>query len=146
VALVENDIEQRIAVMTNAEARETLHLLLNVIYANDPKRLDDMLKTYSLEQFVDDASGAASAPAPRTIRCVVAASDGPDGPVLVAVDVSCTQEQYDDGDHYDAASAWAQEHRYTGRLVVFDENDGPDWLFAGRPTRGVATVTVEEQP
>lgn len=62
------------------------------------------------------------------VRMVVAAH-GLDGPDLYFCKVDCSQEQYDNGDHYDAAKSAAKDNDYEGSMVAFDENDPPKPLF-----------------
>lgn len=63
------------------------------------------------------------------IKCVVACGYAGDGPGFVPVRIRCTRDQYDNGDHYEAAKAVAREADAEGPFVVFDEHDGPAWLF-----------------
>jgi hypothetical protein len=64
------------------------------------------------------------------INCVVACLNASGTPDFCPVRVKCQQEQYDNGDHYDAAREAASRLSYeTGECIVFDENDGPRWLF-----------------
>ena len=63
------------------------------------------------------------------IRCVVACTNASGSPDFYPVEVTCTKDQYDNGDHYDSAIEAAQEADYEGKMVVFDEKDGPKWLF-----------------
>jgi len=62
------------------------------------------------------------------VRMVVAAH-GNDGPDLYFCKVECSQEQYDDGDHYDSAEFSADANGYGHPMVTFDENDPPKPLF-----------------
>lgn len=65
----------------------------------------------------------------REVRCVVACQ-GCDGPTLYNVTVAgITQEAFDNGEHYDRAKEDAEESDYEEPFVVFDEEDGPEWLF-----------------
>ena len=79
------------------------------------------------------------------IRCAVACH-GKDGPVVHWVLVLCNREQYDNADHYDAAQDHAVEGwDYNGPFVVFDENDGPAWLFANYAGgENMVNITDEE--
>lgn len=60
---------------------------------------------------------------------VVVAAEGFNGPDLYFCKVECTEEQYDNGDHYDVAKSAANENGYEGSMVAFDENDDPKALF-----------------
>lgn len=62
------------------------------------------------------------------IKCVVACQ-GFDGPTFTFVQVKCTKEEYNNGDHYDAAKEWAKSEGYEDPMVVFDHRDGPEWLL-----------------
>ncbi len=66
------------------------------------------------------------------IRCAVACQGG-NGPLFYFCTVKCTQDEYKNGDHYDRAEMAAVDDGWDGPAVVFDENDGPDWLFAQFP-------------
>jgi hypothetical protein len=64
------------------------------------------------------------------INCVIAVTaDRSGSPNFASVTVECSQEQYDSGDHYDAARNWASGEGYDGPFVVYDQNDGPAWLL-----------------
>jgi hypothetical protein len=67
------------------------------------------------------------------IKCVVSCRDANGTPSFFSCVVSCTQAQYDDGDHYSAAALLANENGYEGVGLVYDQNDGPPWLFAHFP-------------
>lgn len=80
---------------------------------------------------------------PEPIKCVVACHGG-DGPTFCYVVVNCTQEQYDDGQHYEVAKDHARDMNFDGPMVVYDEHDGPDWLFASNEWHGMTPVACEE--
>lgn len=63
------------------------------------------------------------------IKCVVAATNAQGSPDFYPVVVEVTQEQYDEGEHYEIAMGLATDQGYEGDMVVFDENDGPAFLF-----------------
>lgn len=63
------------------------------------------------------------------IRCVVAATSTV-GPDFFGCEITCTEAQYDNGEHYECAADLACDAGYDSTCVVFDENDGPPWLFA----------------
>ncbi len=64
------------------------------------------------------------------IRCVVACTNASGGPGFFGCEMNVTTAQYDNGDHYDLAIVRAKDADYEGpHFVVFDENDGPEWLF-----------------
>ncbi len=64
-----------------------------------------------------------------SVRCVVSCLDSNGVPAFYPVTVHCTPEQYADGVCYREARAAAEESGYEEVGVVYDENDGPDWLF-----------------
>lgn len=66
---------------------------------------------------------------PAEVRCVLACINANGEPDFAFVNVWCSSDQYDDGEHYEAAKAWAKDNYYGGPFVVFDEIDGPDFLF-----------------
>jgi hypothetical protein len=63
------------------------------------------------------------------IKCVVTCRDANGTPTFFPCVVDCGQEEYDNGEHYECARAMAEDHRYEDPGLVFDENDGPAWLF-----------------
>lgn len=64
-----------------------------------------------------------------TVKCVVACHNASGEPDLFFCKVKCTEDQYEVGDHYERAEDYAKEQGYSGPMVVFDENDGPNSLF-----------------
>lgn len=62
-------------------------------------------------------------PAVKILRIVVAATNANGEPDFFFLKVKCTPNQYDNGDHYEAALDKAEEEDYEGPFVVFDEND-----------------------
>lgn len=63
------------------------------------------------------------------IKCVVACRNCEGSPDFYFCKVTLAEAAYDVGAHYDLAEDSAREEGYEGPYVVFDENDGPDWLF-----------------
>jgi hypothetical protein len=63
------------------------------------------------------------------INCVVACRNAEGVPDFYFCKVECTQDDYDVGLHYELAEEAAYADGYEGSMVVYDENDGPDWLF-----------------
>ena len=57
------------------------------------------------------------------IKCVVACRDSNGAPDLYALRIECTNEQYDNGDHYERAKEAVAENGYEASDIVFDEND-----------------------
>lgn len=53
------------------------------------------------------------------------------GPDFYFCKIECTQEEYDNGEHYELAAeaALVSEAYDPDNVVVFDEHDGPAWLF-----------------
>jgi hypothetical protein len=62
-------------------------------------------------------------------KCVVACTNAEGCPDFYFCTVECSGSDYDAGRHYDAARKSARDEGYEGEMVVFDENDGPDFLF-----------------
>lgn len=62
------------------------------------------------------------------IKCVVACMTT-EGADFYFCKVKCTQEEYDDGVHYEVAEDGACIDGFERPMVTFDENDGVDWLF-----------------
>ena len=62
-------------------------------------------------------------------KCVVACHNASGEPDLYFVRVSCSEGEYDNGEHYERAEDAAYEKGYSAPMVVFDENDGPGFLF-----------------
>lgn len=65
----------------------------------------------------------------QIVRCVISALNASGVPDFCACRVLVTQDQYDNGDHYDAAKTAAEEAGYESIGLIYDENDGPEWLF-----------------
>ena len=65
----------------------------------------------------------------QTIRIVVAGTNANGEPDLFFCRVICRQEQYDKGEHYDAAADTAIQNGYESPFVIFDEHDPPKALF-----------------
>lgn len=63
------------------------------------------------------------------VKCVVACRNASGESDFYFCKVKCSQDQYDVGEHYDMAENHAREEGYEGPMVVFDENDGPSFLF-----------------
>jgi hypothetical protein len=56
------------------------------------------------------------------IKCIVAAQNSNGESDFYFVKVDCTQEQYDNGEHYSAACDKAEEEGYDA-FLAYDEND-----------------------
>ena len=63
------------------------------------------------------------------VKCVVACRNAEGASDFYFCRVECAEAQYDIGEHYEKAEEMAESDGYEGPFVVFDENDGPDWLF-----------------
>lgn len=64
------------------------------------------------------------------IRCVVSCVTADGTPSFFPCEVEVTQEEYNNGSHYDMAKDMAFEADFEQCGVVYDENDGPTFLFA----------------
>ncbi len=58
----------------------------------------------------------------KKIKCAVACTNSNGEPDFYFVTVKCTDEQYENGDHYDRAKEEAEEAGYDP-FLVYDEND-----------------------
>lgn len=63
------------------------------------------------------------------IKCVVACFNAGGEPDFYFCKVECADAEYDVGAHYETAEEFAYDEGYSGPMVSYDENDGPDWLF-----------------
>ena len=63
------------------------------------------------------------------IKCVVAGTNANGSPDFYFCTVECSEGDYNEGRHYDVARRSARDEGYEGEMVVFDEHDGPDFLF-----------------
>lgn len=57
-----------------------------------------------------------------TIKCIVAAVNASGEPDFFFCKVECSKEQYDNGEHYEAAEELAEEEGYEPKLA-YDERD-----------------------
>jgi hypothetical protein len=58
----------------------------------------------------------------KQVKCIVSCLNSNGEPDLYFIVIECTDEQYNDGDHYDAAKAQCEEDGYESYLA-YDEND-----------------------
>lgn len=63
------------------------------------------------------------------IKCVVSCVDANGTPTFFPCIVELTLDHYNEGQHYDLAKLMALEENYEQIGIVYDENDGPDFLF-----------------
>jgi hypothetical protein len=77
-------------------------------------------------------------------RCAIVCHNANGQPDLVRCRVRATREQYQDGQHYEAAKNWAKENGYEGPFIVFDENDpwGDDLYYLQDPPSPTALVSI----
>ena len=67
----------------------------------------------------------------KEVRCVVACHDANGEPNFFFCVVKISEEEYENGVHYDMAAEAAEADGYEGPFVIYDENDPPgEWLFA----------------
>lgn len=64
-----------------------------------------------------------------SIRCAVTCYDASGIPAIFRCTVEVDQEQYALGRHYELAVDKAIDSGYSDCCIVYDENDGPDYLF-----------------
>lgn len=74
------------------------------------------------------------------IKCVVSCRNSEGCPVLVPYTLEVSEQEVEDGEHYECAQGCAHEDGYEDVGLVYDENDGPAWLFenlfGGKATEG----------
>lgn len=58
----------------------------------------------------------------KTVRCIVAGHNSGGEADLFFVKVRCSESDYDEGSHYEAAKEYAEEEGYEPE-IAFDEND-----------------------
>lgn len=63
---------------------------------------------------------------------VAACSDSNGSPVMLVYKVEVTEEQYDLGEHYDMATAMADNEGYEGPFVCFDESEQSEIIEMGK--------------
>jgi hypothetical protein len=78
------------------------------------------------------------------IQCVVACRGADGVPTFFACKVKCSQDAYDNGEHYEAAEGLASEMGYEDPFLVYDENDGPEWLHERFRGENVERTTCNE--
>lgn len=76
------------------------------------------------------------------IKCVVSCRNAGGEPDFFPAIVELTQEQYDEGEHYEKADDEAAGAGYDTGYLVYDENDGPSWLFAHFAWNKVKAVKI----
>jgi len=76
-----------------------------------------------------------------TIKCVVACHNAGGEPDFYFVNVECSQAQYDNDEHYELATYKAKSEGYEGPMVVYDESDGPRFLFKHFAWESASTVS-----
>ncbi len=77
----------------------------------------------------------------KTVTAVTNANGEPDFTFCI---VECSQEDYDYGIHYEIAKDQAYIDGYEGETVVFDEKDGPSFLFDHFVWESATTVKDED--
>jgi hypothetical protein len=65
-----------------------------------------------------------------SVKCVVSCRDANGTPSLFVCTVAVSQEQYAASEHYDLAAEKAEQEGYEDAGLVYDEDDGPRFLFA----------------
>ena len=63
------------------------------------------------------------------VRVVVSATTYDGTPGFFPCKIMCHLSQYEDGFHYEAAKELAKDYDFEGEMVVYDEQDGPAFLF-----------------
>lgn len=70
------------------------------------------------------------------IQIIVCCTNSNGEPDALCLEHTCTQEQYDNGDHYDQVKAHAENLGYEGPFWVADEND-PGWRIVSDRGKGL---------
>lgn len=63
------------------------------------------------------------------VKCVVTCRDSNGTPTFYPVRINCPEGEYREGGHYDGAREAAEDANYQDPGLVYDEFDGPAWLF-----------------
>jgi len=63
------------------------------------------------------------------VKCVAACFNAEGSPDFYFCKVKLHADEYNNSDHYDLAVEAAVEAGYSPPIIVFDENDGPNFLF-----------------
>lgn len=63
------------------------------------------------------------------VKCVVAATNANGSPDFYPICVQVTKKQLENGEHYQIAMGLATDQGYEGDMIVFDQHDGPEFLF-----------------
>lgn len=77
-------------------------------------------------------------------KCVVACFNASGEPDFYFCKVECEQDKYNEGTHYELAEDAAEGEGYSGPMVSFDENDGPDFLFEHFVWDSADTIVEDE--
>ena len=77
------------------------------------------------------------------VKCVVACMTT-DGADFYFCKVRCSEQDYDNGEHYEIAEAAAENKGNDRPMVTYDENDGPDWLFDPFDWDSASFVSAED--
>ncbi len=93
----------------------------NVVYHVIVENASDMHVTNFQEAFPGTVT--------HNVQCVVACVDANGASAFYPHVVEITQGEYDDGDHYAIAKDAAEAAGYEKPMLVYDQNDGPEWLF-----------------
>jgi hypothetical protein len=62
-------------------------------------------------------------------KVVVASFNASGEPDFYFCKIECTEQQYNNGEHYERAEKAASENGYEGPMVAFDQKDPPKPLF-----------------
>ena len=63
------------------------------------------------------------------IKCVIACHDTSGRPDLVGYTANLPRARIRKGEHYELAKVCAKNNGLKKPFIVFDEEDGPDWLL-----------------
>ena len=79
------------------------------------------------------------------VKVVVAAANENGAPDFFICRIECYAYQYKNGEHYDEAKEAAADAGYDGPMVVFDEHDGPAFLFEHFNWGAAIKTNIREQ-
>jgi hypothetical protein len=63
------------------------------------------------------------------IKCAIVCTEAGGSPTIIFREVTVSQANYDLGNHYDKAKYKALKDGYEAPMIVFDELEGPHWLW-----------------
>jgi len=81
------------------------------------------------------------------LRCVIGGTNANGSADFTFVIVNCTEEEYDLGEHYDAATNWAlHDQTFEYPVLVWDEREAPAWLLERFVWESATTINTQGVP